>query len=161
MKSLPSRGILTTAVIMAAGCIGTNPAWDEYTGGETAVESSPTIGATDGGQSGGESSDRDGNASTSGSPDTTGSFGSQECEQGECQCPEDDWWYTCSGVCRHTKSDPRACGRSCTDCTVLLGEHATCDKGECEPPPGGEVASTGGEVASTGGGADDDDDDDD
>lgn len=146
-------------VMLAAGCIGTNPRWDGP-GDESIADDGDTTGAR--GATGGT----DGASTESGIPElddaagaesnmnessttessTTGSSTMDEAggesSSGESTgapapaCPGME--IVCDGECHDVASDKRACGLDCIDCTELFGNQAKCEVGQCVDPDGDE-----------------------
>lgn len=132
-------------VLFVAGCIGTNPRWDEVETGrddDGAASAHDDDAGTDDGTTADDAS-TSGIAESSWTGDGSSSSAMATADDGPPTCPGDD--LLCDGVCKNVQKDKHACGAECTDCVVLFDDDkATCIEGECHEPdddddgPGGD-----------------------
>ena len=61
-------------------------------------------------------------------------LGSDACVDGQCVCPQGNWWQMCDGGCAFTRDDSEACGNGCTNCLEELGPEGYCEQGQCRLP---------------------------
>jgi hypothetical protein len=128
--------------LLGAGCVGTNPRWDEPDDGDDEAAVGTSDADTDAGTTTEDASDDDeassGIAESSWTGTDESSSGSPSADDGPvCE----DGESVCAGECKDTSRDRKACGAACIDCTELYDKDATCEAGECRPDssgPGGD-----------------------
>lgn len=125
------------ALLLVAGCVGTNPDWDPpdpATSGiilDTGTSEGRSIEATTGSSSGSgtDASSTDAAGSSEGTSSGASSSGDAS-ESGPIPCGG-PMHQLCAGECVNVDRDPNACGVLCIDCTALFGDDAECKHGMC------------------------------